>query len=83
MIRAGFLLTTLLGAIYASAGLFSSLTEFAIGTVVAMIGVTGWGATAYVADRRAENIEKMRQHRAAVWQRRQQEIDHDFTRWPD
>lgn len=66
-LRIGFSLTIMLGAIWAAAGLFDSLTQFGVGVAVAMIGVIGYGAVDYTDYQRAE---RLRQYRAEVWHRR-------------
>jgi len=50
-LRIGFALTTILGAIWASAGLFDSLGQVALGLVVCSVGVLGSGAVEWVASR--------------------------------
>jgi hypothetical protein len=48
-VRVGFFLTILLGAMWASAGLFAPTdTEFLTGTLVAMVGLIGLGATDWI-----------------------------------
>lgn len=50
-IRIGFFLTLLIGTIYASVGLFTTMLDFGIGVCVAMVGVIGFGACEYVDGR--------------------------------
>lgn len=66
-LRIGFAITILLGAMYAAAGLFQSLTDLSMGVVVAMLGVIGLGAIDYLETRRDNRIY---QERLAVWARR-------------
>lgn len=73
-LRVAFLLTIILGAIWASAGLFDSLTQFGIGVCVASLGVIGYGAVDYVDYHRSE---RLRQYRAEVWHRRDLEAIRD------
>lgn len=66
-LRFGFALTIIVGAMFAAAGLFTSLTDVAAGVVVACCGVIGWGAVDYVEARRDHRIYEQR---VAVWARR-------------
>lgn len=66
-LRIGFAITILLGAMYAAAGLFQSLTDLSMGVVVAMLGVIGLGAIDYLESRRDNRIYE---ERLAVWARR-------------
>lgn len=66
-LRIGFAITILLGAMYAAAGLFQSLTDLSMGVVVAMLGVIGLGAIDYLESRRDNRIYR---ERLAVWARR-------------
>jgi len=50
-LRIGFALTTMLGAIWASVGLFDSLGQVGLGLVVCSVGVLGSGAVEWVASR--------------------------------
>jgi hypothetical protein len=48
-VRVGFFFTIMLGAVWASVGLFAPTdTEFLTGIVVAMLGVIGLGATDWI-----------------------------------
>lgn len=47
-LRVGFTLTILLGAMWATTGLFATDAELLTGVVVAMIGVIGLGAVDWV-----------------------------------
>lgn len=40
-IRIGCFITLLIGTMYASAGLFTNVTDFAIGVIVASVGLIG------------------------------------------
>ena len=62
-LRAGFIVTILLGSMYAMCGLLVSLTDFGVGVAVAAAGVIGWGWVDY-SYRREENL------RDQVWCRR-------------
>lgn len=68
-VRVGLALTTIIGAIYAAAGLFDSdsLGHFALGTIVAASAVMGYGLVDYVEYRRREELSR---YRAQVWHRR-------------
>jgi hypothetical protein len=66
-IRIGFGLTIIMGAIWASAGLFESLQSFATGVIVSMVGLLGFGACDYIEYRRDEDLT---QGRDRVWERR-------------
>lgn len=66
-VRIGCAVTVILGAIFASAGLMDSLTEFGIGLVVASAGVIGYGLCDFIESNRNE---KLYQERRDVWQRR-------------
>lgn len=51
-VRVAFIITAILGAIYAAAGLFApTATDFVVGTLVAMVGWIGVGAAEWVRDR--------------------------------
>ena len=65
-LRAGFIITILLGSMYAAAGLLVSLTDFGVGVAVAAFGVLGWGWVDY-SYRRDENLRVLREQ---VWSRR-------------
>lgn len=60
-------ITTILGTIYAAAGLLNSLQEFALGTIIAALGIIGYGLSTNLHDHR---IRIQRQH---VWARRDHE----------
>lgn len=66
-IRIGCAITTLLGAMYAAAGLLQSLGHFALGLIVAAVGVIGYGLVDVIE---SDRQEKLRQYRAEVWHRR-------------
>lgn len=66
-IRIGMAISVLIGSMYAAAGLFSSLTEFAIGTAVACLGVIGYGLCDFLD---AHHDDAIAQTREAVWARR-------------
>jgi len=67
-IRIGAAITIMLGAIYASAGLLDSLTEFGIGLAVATLGVIVYGLCDFIED---HHMHTMSQGREAVWARRE------------
>ena len=69
-IRIGMAITVIIGATYAAAGLFDSLRHFAIGVVVACLGVIGHGLLDFIESRRDE---KLRRYRVEVWRRRELE----------
>lgn len=69
-IRIGALITTIIGAIYASAGLLSSLTEFGIGIAVAGTGMLVYGLADYLETRHDNHIYQTREQ---VWARRDDE----------
>lgn len=66
-IRVALAITTIIGAIYAAAGLFDSLGQFALGTIIAATAVMGYGLVDYVEHRRREELSR---YRAEVWHRR-------------
>ena len=66
-LRIGFAITILIGAMYAAAGLFQSLTDLSLGVIVSMLGVIGLGAIDYLETRRDNRIYE---ERIAVWARR-------------
>jgi hypothetical protein len=70
-IRIGFGLTIIMGAIWASAGLFESLQSFATGVIVSMVGLLGFGACDYIEYRRDEDLALGRDN---VWDRRVQQF---------
>ena len=65
-LRVGFIVTILLGSMYAMCGLLVSLTDFGVGVAVAAAGVIGWGWVDY-SYRREENLRNLRDQ---VWCRR-------------
>lgn len=66
-IRIGMAISVLLGTIYASAGLFDSLTQFGIGVAVVCLGVVGYGLCDFIETHENETISRGRE---AVWARR-------------
>lgn len=66
-LRIGFVITTLAGAMYAAAGLFTSLTEFGVGLAVACAALVGHGCVDFCESRRDDRIYRTRQQ---VWDRR-------------
>ena len=70
-IRIGLAITIIIGAIYAAAGLFDSLTQFGIGAAVASAGMVGYGLLDFIEAREAE---EMNRYRAEVWARRHAEV---------
>lgn len=73
-LRIGFLLTAIIGALYSSAGIFDSLTQFGIGMAVAGAAILGYGCLDYIEDRHDAQIYQTRQ---SVWARRCLEDDRD------
>lgn len=73
-IRIGCAITVLIGAIYAAAGLFQSLTHFGAGLAIAAIAVIGYGLCDFLD---SERDERLRQYRAEVWHRRDLEAAAD------
>ena len=69
-IRFGLAVTVMLGAIYACAGLFESLTQFGIGLAVSAAAVIGYGLIDFLQSQRDE---KLYRHRLEVWARRDAE----------
>ena len=67
-IRIGMAISVLLGTMYATAGLFDSLTQFGLGLAVASLGVIGYGLCDFIEDRQ---MEEMHRARHAVWARRE------------
>ena len=63
-LRIGLQLTFIIGLLYASFGLFESLTKFAVGLTVACLAVIG-----YELLDRIES-DRMTEGREQVWQRR-------------
>lgn len=68
--RVLFFLLTLAGIIYASAGLFSSLLDVALGLIACCVGLIGWGWIDYRDRRHDAQIMVCRDH---VWERRKKE----------
>lgn len=66
-IRIGFAISVLIGAMYAAASIFDSMTQFGVGLVVASLGVIGYGLCDFVEVR---HDELTAQAREAVWARR-------------
>jgi len=73
-IRVGLSLTVLIGGMYAACGLFTSLTDFGVGLVVASLGVIGYGLLDFLDSHRDEQLARGRE---AVWARRDEEV----TKW--
>jgi len=69
-VRFGCAVTVILGAMYAAAGLLHSLTDFAVGTVVAAAAVIGYGLVDFIE---AHQDEQTARGRDAVWARRDEE----------
>ena len=65
-LRVGFIVTILLGSMYAMCGLLVSLTDFGVGVAVAAAGVIGWGWVDYSYGR----DDRLRDLRDQVWCRR-------------
>lgn len=63
-IRIGLFITMLLGAIYASAGLMTSLRDFGIGLTIVGVSACAQGLVTYLHDHQI--VEERRQ----VWARR-------------
>jgi len=66
-IRIGLVLTFVIGALYASYGLFESLAKFSLGVIVACLAAIGYGLVDYMEDRHERRILAERQQ---VWRRR-------------
>lgn len=62
-LRIGLQLTFIIGLLYASFGLFESLTKFAVGLTIACLAVIGYGLLDRIESDRAQGREQ-------VWQRR-------------
>lgn len=71
-LRIGFALTAIIGAIYAAAGLFDSLTHFSTGVIVTSLAVIGVGLVDYCEARTNQRIIDAR---AAVWARRDRQAN--------
>lgn len=71
-LRIGFALTAIIGALYAAAGLFDSLTHFSTGVIVTSLAVIGVGLVDYCEARTSQRIAATR---AAVWARRDRQAD--------
>ena len=69
-IRIGCAITVLLGTIYAFSGLLESLGHFAVGLIVAMVGVIGYGLVDFIESHRDEQLHR---ERVKVWERRDEE----------
>lgn len=66
-IRIGLTITMILGAIYAAAGLMTSLRDFGIG--VAVVG-TAWLLQGLITYLNENDAQVMRRYREDVWARR-------------
>lgn len=66
-VRIALAITMMLGCIYAAAGLLDSLTQFAIGVIVAASAVIGIGLCDWIEARTDNRIYA---ERARVWARR-------------
>lgn len=66
-LRIGFAISVLLGAMYAACGLFTSLTEFSLGVVVASLAMIGYGLCDFLD---AHHDDAIARSREAVWARR-------------
>lgn len=66
-VRVGLALTTVIGAIYAAAGLFDSLGHFALGVIVAATAIMLYGLVDWIENWRQEELAR---YRAEVWHRR-------------
>ena len=67
-IRIGLTLTIIAASMYAAAGLFHSLTDFAVGTVTACLAMIGYGLVDFLEAHRDEQTARGRE---AVWARRE------------
>ena len=63
-LRIGLQLTFIIGLLYAAFGLFESLTNFAVGLIVACLAVIAYGLLDTVES------ERLTRGREKVWQRR-------------
>lgn len=70
-LRFGFGVTTILGVIYAFAGMFDSLTDFGVGLVVASLGCIGYYCIDYIE---AGHDRRIAGCRDDVWARRDAEM---------
>ena len=70
-IRIGLALTAIIGTIYGATALLTSLTQFALGTIIAAAAVIGYGL--------CETLDQRRRHdyRENVWQRREIEAQYN------
>jgi len=66
-IRIGLLLSFIIGCLYATFGLFESLTKFTVGIVVACLAVIAYGLVDYLE---AEHDNQIHTEREKVWARR-------------
>lgn len=66
-VRIGCAITVIIGAIYASVGIFDSLLHFAIGVCIVSAAVIGYGWADFYDSYRDEEL---RRYRAEVWHRR-------------
>lgn len=66
-LRVGLTLTILLGLMWAAVGLFDSLTQVAVGLILAGVSGVGIGLVDYLDNRRDAHLA---QGRAEVWERR-------------
>jgi hypothetical protein len=68
-IRIGLVITFIIGCLYATFGLFESLTKFGVGLIVACLSVIGYGLCDYLE---AEHNNQIYTEREQVWARRDQ-----------
>lgn len=73
-VRIGCAITVIIGAIYASVGLFDSLQHFAVGVCIVAAAVILYGWADFYDSRRDEEL---RRYRAEVWHRRDMEARQD------
>jgi hypothetical protein len=69
-IRIGLVLTFIIGCLYASFGLFDSLTKFSLGIVVGSLAMIAYGLCDYLE---VEHEKQIRAERLRVWCRRDAE----------
>jgi len=69
-LRVGLSITIMIGALYAAAGLFDSLTKFGVGICVAATAVIGYGLLDFLDSHQDEQTARGRD---AVWARRDEE----------
>lgn len=69
-IRIGLALTAIIGTIYGATALLTSLTQFALGTIIAAAAVIGYGLCDCIEQRRIHDGREM------VWARREIEAFH-------